>query len=300
MVFKNLDDLFKEVKEKKQRTIVVAVAADREIIEIVKRAREIELGRFILVGNEEEIRRLLIENNVEDSKISIINEHNHKNAAEKAVELVISKKADVIMKGNLHTSIFLKAVLNKEKGLNKDGFISQISVYDKLKDEGVQLLTDCAMAIDPNLEEKKQIIENAIKLAIKLGINHPKVALLSAVEVVNPAIPDTLDAAILSKMADRGQIKNAVVDGPFALDNAISIEASEHKNIKSKVAGKADVLVVPNLQVGNVLHKSLSYFGKKKIAAAIMGADAPIIMTSRTDSIDNKLISIALANYISD
>ena len=136
-------------------------------------------------------------------------------------------------------------------------------------------------------------------MARKLGYEKPKVALISAVEVVNPAINDTMEAAVLSKMADRGQIKNAIVDGPFALDNAISAEAAEHKGIKGEVAGCADILVVPNLQVGNVLSKAITYYGHKDVASAVVGAEVPIVMTSRTDSVNSKLLSIALANYIS-
>ncbi len=204
------------------------------------------------------------------------------------------------MKGLLHTGQFLKAVLNKETGLNKGKLISQISVYDKINGEGLQLLTDCAISIQPTLEEKKQIVENAVEFARKIGITTPRVAILSALETVNPAISDTIDAAVLSKMAERGQIKNAIVDGPFALDNAICIEAAKHKNISGKVAGNADILLVPNLQVGNVLTKALVFFARRKVAAAVIGAAAPIVMTSRTDTIDNKILSIALALYTAD
>jgi phosphate butyryltransferase len=215
------------------------------------------------------------------------------------VEFIVKGEADIIMKGLLHTSTFLKSVLNKENGLNAGRLISQISVFDKEFGEGLQLLTDCAMAIQPNLDEKKQIIENAVSLARKIGYKKPRVALLSALEIINPTIQDTVEAAILSKMGDRDQIKNAVIDGPFALDNAISLEAAEHKGIKSEVAGKADILVAPNLQVGNVLTKALTYYAHKDVAAAVMGAKIPIIMTSRTDMIKNKLLSVALASYIS-
>ena len=203
------------------------------------------------------------------------------------------------MKGELHTSTFLKAILDKEKGLRTGGLISQITVCEKIEDDGLLLMTDCAINISPTLEEKKQIIENAVTLALKLGYEKPKVAVLSAVEVVNPAIPDTLEAAILSKMSDRGQIKNAIVDGPFALDNAISVTAARQKKIGGEVAGKADIILVPNLQVGNPIHKALTFLADRKIAASVMGAGAPIVMLSRADSIETKLRSMALATYIS-
>jgi len=177
--------------------------------------------------------------------------------------------------------------------------ISQVSVFDKEYGEGLQLLTDCAIAIKPSIDEKKLIIENSIELANKLGYQNPKVALLSALELVNPAIQDTVDAAILCKMSDRGQIKGGIIDGPFALDNAISPDAAKHKGMVGDVAGNADILVVPDLQVGNVLTKALTFYAHKDVAAAIMGAGAPIIMTSRSDFMKNKLLSIVLASYIS-
>jgi phosphate butyryltransferase len=206
---------------------------------------------------------------------------------------------DVIMKGNLHTAVFLKAVLNKETGIVADGLISQVTVYNRIDGNGLQLLTDCALVIEPTLDEKKAIIENAVELARKLGIETPRVALLSALELVNSNMKDTMEAAILSKMAERGQIRNCIVDGPLALDNAVSLEAARHKEIGGQVAGVADILVAPNLQVGNVLTKALVYFAKMDTAAAIMGTCKPLVMTSRTDTVEDKLLTIALALYIS-
>ena len=294
----NLEKLLIEVKNNKKKKIAVAVAEDSETIKLVKLAMEEDLADFILIGDSVEIKKLMKLENMSEN-IEVVHKMDHKASAEYAVKLVRDGHAGAIMKGMLHTSTFLKAVLNKEKGLNKGKLISQISVYNKEFGEGIQLLTDCAMAIEPSLEDKKEIIENSVELAEKLGYSFPKVAILSAVEVVNPAIKDTVDAAILSKMCQRGQIKNCIVDGPFALDNAISPEAAKQKKISGEVSGNADILVVPNLQVGNVLTKSLTFFAKKDVAAAVMGATAPIIMTSRTDNKKNKLLSIALAAYIS-
>lgn len=294
-MFRDLEDILVKVKNKKKKKVVVVAAEDKEILELIKCATDMNLANFILIGDKKKIEK----NIKKGFHIEILDEYDHRKASEKAVELIKTHHAEIIMKGLLHTSTFLKAVLNKENGLNKGNLISQISIYNKEYGKGLQLLTDCAIAISPNLNEKKQIIENAVDLAIKLGYKKPKVALLSALEIINENIPDTLDAAILSKMGERGQIKNALIDGPFALDNAISIEAAKYKKIKSKVAGKADILVVPNLQVGNVLTKSLTYFAKKDVASAVMGATTPIIMNSRTDTVKNKLLSIALACYIS-
>jgi phosphate butyryltransferase len=297
-MIKSLNDLVEQAKHKEKKKIAVAAAEDLDVLEVVEEAVKMKMAEFILIGDKAKIEKIAAENN---KKIAcqIIDEPVQKKAAEKAVELVLKGEAGALMKGLLHTGTFLKAVLNKEKGLNKGRLVSQISVFDKEYGEGLQLLTDCAMAIQPSIDEKKQIIENAVYLAQKIGYDKPKVALISALEIVNPAIPDTVDAAILSKMADRGQIKDAIVDGPFALDNAISLEAARHKGIDSAVAGQADVLVVPNLQVGNVLTKALTYYAHKEVAAAVIGAGAPIIMTSRTDTVRDKLLSVVLANYIS-
>lgn len=292
----SLNDLKNQVKKVEKKLVAIA-SADEKILEVVDQCVKEDLADFILIGDEELINDAIKKNDYK-FKCKIIHTPNEKAAAEKAVQLVKNGEAQIIMKGLLHTSTFMKAVLNKETGINTGKMMTQVSVYDKEYGDGIQLLTDCAMIIQPDLMEKKNIIENAVELAHGLGIELPKVALLSAVEVVNPKIPDTLDAAVLSKMADRGQIKGAIVDGPLALDNAISPEAAAHKGIKSEVAGVADVLVVPNLQVGNVLGKSLFYFAKKETATAIMGTTAPIVMTSRTDLIKNKVISVVLACYM--
>lgn len=297
-MIKSLSDLLDNAKAKEKKKIAVAAAEDSEILELVEEAENLKLAEFILIGDKEEIEKIAEENN-KKLYSKIINEPDHKKASEKAVELVKDGEAGAIMKGLLHTGTFLKAVLNKEKGLNLGKLVSQISLFDKETGEGLQLLTDCAMAIQPSLDEKKQIIENAVFLARKIGYDIPKVAVLSALEIVNPAMPDTMEAAILSKMGDRGQIKNAIIDGPFALDNAISMEAAKHKGINGVVAGQADILIAPNLQVGNVLTKALTFYAHKDVAAAVIGAGAPIIMTSRTETVKNKLLSIALASYIS-
>ncbi len=297
-MIKSFDDLMEQVKGKEKKIIAVASAEDPEVVEIVKEAEELKLAEFILVGDEEKIKKIADGFNYK-LNCEIINEPDHKKAAEKAVEIVKNGQAKVIMKGLLHTSIFLKAVLNKEKGLNTGKLVSQISVFEKISGDGLQLLTDCAMAIQPTLDEKKQLIENAVELALKLGYERPRVAILAALELINTTMPDTMEAAILSKMGDRGQIKNAIIDGPFALDNAISIEAAERKEIKGEVAGRADILLAPNLLVGNTLTKALTYYANKDVAAAVIGAGAPIIMTSRTETVKNKLFSLALASYIS-
>lgn len=298
-MIKSLQELVDAVKVNETKTIAVAVAEDQDIMDIVKRSSELRIADFILIGDAIKIKKMVSKNGLGFKTVEIIDAVNDEEAAQKTVALALEGKCDVVMKGNLQTATFLKAVFNKDAGFRKGSLITQISVYDKFYGEGLQLLTDCAMTVFPTLEDKKAIIENAVDLAIKLGYDKPRVALLSALEVVNTKIQDTIDAAILSKMGDRGQIKNAIIDGPFALDNAVSLEAAQHKNITGPVAGQADILVAPNLQVGNVLTKALVYFAKRNVAAAIMGAAKPIVMTSRTDTVENKMLSLAISLYIS-
>ena len=295
----SLESLYHAIKEKPVKTIALASAEDEGIIKLVQDACKIGIAKFILVGDAEKIRELLRKEDMDPTAFEIHHTPSHREAAEKAVSLVVEGRATVVMKGELHTSVFLKAVLDKERGLRTGNLISQITVTEKVEGEGLLLFTDCAMNIAPTLDEKKQILENAVDLMIRLGYEKPKVAVLSAVEVVNPAMQDTMDAAILSKMADRGQIRHAHVDGPLALDNAISMSAARQKKIGGEVAGRADIVLVPNIQVGNPIHKGLTYLARKNVGAAVMGAKVPIVMTSRSDTTDTKLFSIAIATYIS-
>ncbi len=173
--------------------------------------------------------------------------------------------------------------------------LSEISIIEKPDREGLLLITDCAINIDPDLSAKKQIIENAVVLAQRIGYQQPHVACITSLETVNPSMQDTLDAAVLSKMAQRGQITGCIVDGPFALDNALSMESAKHKGLDSPIAGNADILLMSDIRMGNVLHKAITYIAKKPLATAIMGARQPVIMTSRSDSPQDKLLSLALA-----
>lgn len=298
-MIRTFDELISAVQEKPKRKIAIAAPEGTTVIQLVKKALEEKIAEFILVGEEARVKAMAAEAGVDGSGLSYVNRPDQKAAAEEAVRLVVEGEASAIMKGNLPTATFLRAILNKEKGLNANKVISELTLYEKIEGEGLQMITDCAINIAPNLDEKKQIIENAVWLGHKLGYERPKVAMLSAVEVVNPAIPDTLDAAVLSKMSERGQISGCIVDGPFALDNAISLEAARYKKIEGEVAGRADILMAPNLQVANPLRKSLAFFTTKRLAVAVMGAKAPIIMTSRSDTADTMLLTIALAAYIS-
>lgn len=297
-MLENFEMLYEQSKGDHSNVVAVAVPEELEVLEIIEEISNSGLSNFILVGNKDEIEKIC-ENNSINIKEEIIDIKSHKEAAEKAVELVKSGRANTIMKGMLHTSIFMRALLDKEKGLNINKNMSQISVIESLNGKGMQLITDCAIAIKPDLQQKLEIVNNSIELAYKLGINMPKVAILSAVEVVNPKIESSIDAALISKMSERGQTFDAIVDGPLALDLAVSPKAARQKKLNSKIQGDADILVVPDLQAGNIFSKAMAFYTDRKMAAAIMGVGAPVVMTSRSDLKENKILSILLANYIS-
>ncbi|WMJ78537.1 MULTISPECIES: bifunctional enoyl-CoA hydratase/phosphate acetyltransferase [unclassified Sedimentibacter] len=298
MYVKNFAHLMELSREKKSKKIAVVAADDNEVLEVVAKAEENGLAEFILIGDKAKIEKLISSSDLK-LKSEIIDESDHKKAADLAVDLVVKGKAGSLMKGMLHSSVFLKAILNKEKGLNTGRHITQISILEKKNKDGLMFITDCAITVNPDLLGKKEVLENAVDLAHKLGNEKPKVAVLASLEVVNPGMQDTIDAAVLSKMAERGQIKGCVVDGPFAFDNAVSLEAAKAKGISGPVAGNADIIVVPNLTVGNALTKSITYVARKTVVAATVGAAVPIVFTSRTESTEGKLLSIALASYIS-
>ncbi|MBM7660913.1 phosphate butyryltransferase [Bacillus mesophilus] len=291
-----LETILEHAAEIKGKVVAVAAAEDEEVIEAIALAVERNLASFQLYGNEQEIRALLAQRDLDrHESIKVFQANTKERAAELAVKAVSSLDADVLMKGNIATSIILKAVLNKDFGLRTGNVLSHVAVFEIPDVDRFTIVTDAGININPDLQEKVQIINNAVKVAKAIGINLPKVAPLAAVEVVNPVMQATLDGAILSQMQARGQIKDCIVDGPLALDNAVSLDAAQHKGITSDVAGKADILLVPTIEVGNVLYKSLIYFAKAKVGAVIAGAKAPIVLTSRADSAESKLYSLALA-----
>jgi phosphate butyryltransferase len=228
--------------------------------------------------------------------MKIIHERSRIRAIGEAVRLVSGGKAEILMKGYVHTDDFLRGVLNKEYGLRTGSIMSHVFVAEIREWDKLVFVTDSAMNIAPDLEQKAAILLNAVYLANLFGIAKPKVAVLAAVELVNPNMPATLDAAALGTMADRGQyVPACVVDGPFGLDNAVSEAAAKHKKIGGPVAGKGDILVVPDIEAGNILAKSLVYFGGHRMIGLLIGAKAPVVLTSRADSQEAKLLSIAAA-----
>ncbi|MCT8138720.1 phosphate butyryltransferase [Anaerobacillus sp. CMMVII] len=281
-----------------EKVVAVAAAEDEEVIEAVVKAVEKRIATFILYGNEEKIKSLLtkrIAGYEVNQFVKIVDAKNEKEAAKFAVQGVNAGIADVLMKGMVSTSVILKEVLNKEYGLRTGSVLSHVAAFQIQGFDRLIFVTDAAMNIAPDLNQKVEIINNAVGLANRLGLSLPKVAVISAVETVNPNMGATVDGAILSQMNVRGQIKNCIVDGPLALDNAISMQAAELKGIKGEVAGNADIIMVPTIEVGNALYKSLVYFAKAKVGAVITGAKAPIVLTSRADSAESKLYSLALA-----
>lgn len=284
-----------EAAKIKGQSVAVASAEDEEVIEAVAEAINRDLAHFMLFGQKDEIELLLDKKGIKKEMVQIIQSRSQQQAAELAVRAVHQNEASVLMKGHISTSILLKAVLNKEYGLRTGRVLSHVAMFDIPGFSKAVFVTDAAMNIEPDLQQKEQIVVNAINVARSIGVSVPKVAAIAAVEVVNSSMKATLDAAALTMMYKRGQIQNCVIDGPLALDNAVSLLAAQHKGITSEVAGQVDILLVPSIEAGNVLYKSLIYFAKAKVGAVIAGAKAPIVLTSRSDSSESKLYSLALA-----
>jgi len=291
-----LEHLIDQAAGQPKKTVAVAVAEDHEVIEAVAKAIKLQLAQFRLYGNQEKIMGMLQEHGLQTSEhVEVIAAMSNAEAAELSVKAVRNGEADVLMKGNIPTANILKAVLNKEWGLRKGSVLSHVAAFEVPNYDRLIFVTDAAMNIAPDVTQKAAIIQNTVEVARAIGIDLPKVAPIAAVEVVNPAMQATIDAAMLTQMNRRGQIKDCIVDGPLALDNAVSQIAAEHKGIVSDVAGKADILLVPTIEAGNVLYKSLVYFADAKVGAMIAGAKAPIVLTSRADSAETKVYSLALA-----
>ncbi|WP_404453321.1 phosphate butyryltransferase [Oceanobacillus kapialis] len=293
---KNLDDLHLNIPTER-KTVSVANANDKEVLVAVREALRKNLCSFLLFGEKEKIKQVAEEVmlNVTDPHITVRHATTQEEAVTSAVKAVSENEADVLMKGNVATNILLKAVLHKEYGLRTGSILSHVALFEIPGRDRLMFLTDPAMNIAPNLKEKATIINNAVKVAKGIGITLPKVAALAPVETVNEAMQSSVDAALLTQMQKRGQIKDCIIDGPLAFDNAVSLEAAKHKGIQSEVAGNPDILLVPTIDVGNALYKSFIYFANAKVAAIVSGAKAPIVLPSRADRAESKLYSLSLA-----
>ena len=295
MDLKQLNDLIDIARGKPTKRLAVAAAGDHAVLDAVQNAMNEDIIIPVLVGDKQKINEIAEELGMDTSKITLHHEPNPAKASQKAVSLVRRGEADILMKGLVSTAPLLKAVLDKENGLRKGGTLSHFALVESPHYHKLFGVTDAAMNIAPEFQEKVDMINNAVDVFHGLGFPQPKVAVIAPLEVVNPKIDSTSHAAMLAKMNDRGQLKDCIVDGPFAIDNAVSKEAAEHKKIHSSVAGDADILMTPELNSGNVLYKTLMFLGGCTSAAVIMGAQVPIVLTSRADTEKSKMMSIALA-----
>jgi len=252
----------------------------------------------LLVGPATKIAETAAASGIDISNLPIVDVPHSHAAAIKAVELIREGKAEILMKGSLHTDELMSAIVSREGGLRTARRISHVFIMDVPTYHKVLLVTDAAINIAPTLEDKVDICQNAIDLAISLGLEKPKVAILAAVETVTSKMPATIDAAALCKMAERGQITGALLDGPLAFDNAISTQAAETKGIKSAVAGDPDILLAPDLEAGNILAKQLSFLANADSAGMVLGAKVPVILTSRADSVRSRIASCGVAKLV--
>jgi phosphate acetyltransferase len=293
-----LNRLIQTAQQHPPVTVAVAHPCDQVSLESAVAAAKLKLMVPILVGPEQRIRDVAAKHGLDISAFEIVDAEYSQDSADKAVALVREGRAEALMKGSLHTDEIMGAVVKRETGLRTARRISHCFVMDVPDHDQPLIITDAAVNIAPDLKVKVDIIQNAIDLAHALGQKEVRVAILSAMESVNPDVPSTLEAAALCKMADRGQITGALLDGPLALDNAISPEAAAIKKISSPVAGRATVLVVPDLEAGNMLAKSLSFLADADAAGIVLGAKVPIILTSRADEEMARLASCAVAQLL--
>ena len=295
---KNLDSLLKLVAGQPSRRLAVAVAQDHTVLEAVREAEARDLVQAVLVGDKQEILAAAEKADYQAREADIVHEPDPVKAALEAVSLASSGEADIVMKGYIHTDDFLRAVLHRERGLRTGSIISHVFIVEVRALDRLLFIADGAMNIAPDLEQKAAILLNTVHLASIFGVMRPKVAILTAVELVNPLMPATIDAAALAQMCRRRQLSTVcAVDGPLALDNAISELAAAHKKISGPVAGKADVLLVPSIEAGNILVKTLAHLGGCRLAGLLVGSRVPVVLTSRADSAECKLLSIAAAVF---
>ncbi len=292
--------LLKRAKEVPSPRTVVVYPCDGSSLRGAVEAAEAALIEPVLVGPAEKIKEVARKYQLNISPFEIVNANESEEAAAKGVQLIKEGKGEILMKGSLHTDELMRSVTSGTSGLRTKRRISHVFIMDVPGHEGPLLITDAAINIFPDLECKRDIIQNAIDLCTEFGLEPPRVAILSAVETVTTKIPSTIDAAALCKMAERGQITGGIVDGPLAFDNAVDPEAARIKGIKSEVAGRAQVLVVPDLEAGNMLAKNLTFLLKADAAGIVLGARVPIILTSRADSLRARMASCAAAALYAD
>lgn len=293
MELKDLIKLAGNTAQKKK--IAVAAAGDDVVLKAVEMAYDKNICDAILFGDENEIKKIALENSIDISKFEIRHCDSSKKAVIEAVSAVANKQADLPMKGKITTGELLSVFLKDEYNLKTKGTMNLVSVFEIPAYHKLLIVTDAGMVISPTLEQKIDSVVNAVSVAKKIGVSMPKVALVAALEQVNPKMQATLDAAVITQMNRRNQIKDCIVDGPFAMDNAVSLHAAQHKGIISDVAGDADIIIMPEINAGNIFYKSMVFLAGAKVGSTILGAKKPVILTSRADSDEAKLNSIALS-----
>ena len=298
---KSFDDIFKKVGSVSKKKVSVACAHDSAVLEAVEDARAKGIADAILVGDKAKMEEIAKADGVDLSHFEVIDEPDNVAAARKAVELVHNGEADMYMKGLIDTKSFLKSVLDKEVGLRTDKTLSHVCVFELKGQDRLLFLSDVAFIPYPTLEDKVAIISNTVEIAEACGVSNPKVAPLAAVEVVNPKMPATVEAGELTKMNDEGKITGCIVDGPLSLDIAIDKEAASHKGAGSrKIAGDADILLFPDIHAGNLVYKALTHLCECRNGNVMTGTKAPVILTSRSDSKEVKVNSLALAAAVAE
>ena len=294
MIVRNFDQLFESALERAPKRVAIVGGGQRQTLHAARLARGLGLAHCILIDDPARLHAIASEEGIDLNGMELVEESNMVQAAYRSVAMVHAEEVDLVMNGRALPVELMKAALDRDKGLRIGKVITDVSVFEIPGFDRLIFVSDVAIVVSPNLAQKVAIVQNAIDTAIELGVERPRVAILAATEMVNPEMPANMDAANLSKMAERGQIRGGLVDGPLALDNAISLKAAKMKNIKSQVAGHADILITPDVESGNILAKALAYFAKGRMAGVVVGAKCPIVMPSRSDPPQQKMMSLAL------
>jgi len=300
-MIKNFEQLLEAAAKIQEKKVVVVFPNNEETLSAVTQARTKRLAQFILVGDESIIRKKISLGGNLPAGVEILHETLVNNALEKSIELIRQGKGDVLLKGGVDTGTLMKAVLHEESGIRTGRLLSDVFIfeYPARKENKLIMITDGGLTLSPNLKDKVGLINNAVEVAHSLGNKNPKVAVLSATEFVNPKLQSTVDAAELTKMNERGEIKGCTVFGPLALDNAISQEAANEKGIKSPIAGNAEILILPSIEAANIFAKGTTYLAGFRLAHVIVGGKIPILIPSRADKSDAKMLSVALGVVMS-
>lgn len=298
MVVQNFAQLLQAALERGPKRVAIVGAGQVQTLRAVKRARRQGLAHCILLDDRHRLETIAQAEEIDLDHMEIVEEGNMISAAYRAVAMVHADQADLVMNGRALPVELMQAALDRDRGLRIGKLITEVSVFEIPDFDRLVFVSDVGMVVSPTLAQKVAIVQNAIDTARELGVEQPKVAILASTEMVNPEMPANIDAANLSKMSERGQIRGGIVDGPLALDNAISLKAAQMKGIDSKVAGHADILITPDVESGNILAKALVYFAKGHMAGVVVGAGCPIVMPSRSDPSEQKLLSLALGIFL--